>query len=169
MAILPVIGSDHWYETIRMSDGVTLIHEPWIKPFFRCNMWHVRGRDRDFFLILALAISAFVATCRLSRSVRLSALRATPISIISGAITNSRSAACTRLKRRSWPIRGTNGRWLTDMRPTKCSTAYRKDGTRGVIVFSSAPADRLLEGGDVVDLGDRAFEVIHTPATRRAA
>ena len=47
MAILPVIGSDLWYEIIRMSDDVTLIHEPWIKPFFRCNMWHVRGRDRD--------------------------------------------------------------------------------------------------------------------------
>lgn len=26
-----------------------------------------------------------------------------------------------------------------------------------------APADRLLAHGDVVDLGDRAFEVIHTP------
>jgi glyoxylase-like metal-dependent hydrolase (beta-lactamase superfamily II) len=26
-----------------------------------------------------------------------------------------------------------------------------------------APAGRLLEEGDVVDLGDRAFEVIHTP------
>ena len=39
-----------WYETIRMSDDVTLIHEPWIKPFYRCNMWHVRGRDRDLLL-----------------------------------------------------------------------------------------------------------------------
>ena len=38
---------ERWYETIRMGDGVTLIHEPWIKPFFRCNIWHVRGRDRD--------------------------------------------------------------------------------------------------------------------------
>ncbi|TIQ53754.1 MAG: MBL fold metallo-hydrolase, partial [Mesorhizobium sp.] len=26
-----------------------------------------------------------------------------------------------------------------------------------------APADRLLGEGDFVDLGDRAFEVIHTP------
>ncbi len=41
------IGANHWYETIRMGDDVTLIHEPWIKPFYRCNMWHVRGRDRD--------------------------------------------------------------------------------------------------------------------------
>ena len=27
----------------------------------------------------------------------------------------------------------------------------------------AAPAGRILEAGDVVDLGDRAFEVIHTP------
>ena len=43
----PPVEAGDWYETIRMADGVTLIHEPWIKPFFRCNMWHVRGRDRD--------------------------------------------------------------------------------------------------------------------------
>ena len=41
------VKANDWYETIRMADDVTLIHEPWIKPFFRCNMWHVRGRDRD--------------------------------------------------------------------------------------------------------------------------
>lgn len=27
----------------------------------------------------------------------------------------------------------------------------------------SAPATRLLQDGDIVDLGDRQFEVIHTP------
>ena len=47
MAAPDVVGARDWYETIRMADDVTLIHEPWIKPFFRCNMWHVRGRDRD--------------------------------------------------------------------------------------------------------------------------
>ena len=30
MTALPVIGHADWYETIRMADGVTLIHEPWI-------------------------------------------------------------------------------------------------------------------------------------------
>ena len=47
MAHFPPVEAHNWYETIRMADDVTLIHEPWIKPFFRCNMWHVRGRDRD--------------------------------------------------------------------------------------------------------------------------
>ncbi|TIT47981.1 MAG: MBL fold metallo-hydrolase, partial [Mesorhizobium sp.] len=29
MGTLPVIDAPNWYETIRMGDGVTLIHEPW--------------------------------------------------------------------------------------------------------------------------------------------
>ena len=41
------IAEESWYETVPFASGVTLIHEPWIKPFFRCNMWHVQGRDRD--------------------------------------------------------------------------------------------------------------------------
>ncbi len=39
-----------WFETRRLADGVTLIHEPHIKPYYRCNIWHVRGRDRDLLL-----------------------------------------------------------------------------------------------------------------------
>jgi glyoxylase-like metal-dependent hydrolase (beta-lactamase superfamily II) len=38
---------DEWYALDRKGDGVTLISEPWIKEFYRCNMWHIRGRDRD--------------------------------------------------------------------------------------------------------------------------
>ena len=41
------VSAGQWYETIAFADGVTLIHEPWIKPFYRCNMWHVRGGERD--------------------------------------------------------------------------------------------------------------------------
>ena len=47
MSVLPVIGADKWYELKRFGDGISLIHEPWIKPFYRCNMWHVQGRDCD--------------------------------------------------------------------------------------------------------------------------
>jgi glyoxylase-like metal-dependent hydrolase (beta-lactamase superfamily II) len=47
---LAVVGAKDWYRTQRMADGVTLIDEPHIKPFFRCNMWHIRGGDRDLLL-----------------------------------------------------------------------------------------------------------------------
>lgn len=28
------------------ADGITLVDEPWIKPFYRCNIWHVQGSKR---------------------------------------------------------------------------------------------------------------------------
>ena len=42
--------ADRWFETRRVADDVTLIWEPHVIPDIRCNMWHVRGRDRDLLL-----------------------------------------------------------------------------------------------------------------------
>jgi glyoxylase-like metal-dependent hydrolase (beta-lactamase superfamily II) len=36
-----------WWRVRPMGDGVTMIDEPHIVEFYRCNVWHVRGRDRD--------------------------------------------------------------------------------------------------------------------------
>ncbi|MEL7396445.1 MAG: MBL fold metallo-hydrolase, partial [Pseudomonadota bacterium] len=38
---------EDWYRVRPLEDGVTFIDEPFIKEFYRCNIWHVRGRDRD--------------------------------------------------------------------------------------------------------------------------
>ena len=44
------VAAGDWYETIPFADVVTLIHEPWMPPFFRGHMWLVRGRDRDLLI-----------------------------------------------------------------------------------------------------------------------
>ena len=38
---------EDWWRIERKGDDVTLISEPFIQEFYRCNCWHVRGRDRD--------------------------------------------------------------------------------------------------------------------------
>ena len=77
-----------------MGDGVTLIHEPWIKPFYRCNIWHVRGRDRDLLFDSGLGHVSLRRHVRSSPSASSSASRATRISTTSAAITNFPTAAC---------------------------------------------------------------------------
>ncbi len=42
--------ADRWFERKDMGDGVTLLWEPHIHPFIRCNIWHVAGRDRDLLI-----------------------------------------------------------------------------------------------------------------------
>ena len=45
---LPVAAS--WYTVRPLSDGISLISETHVAPWMRCNIWHVRGRDRDLLI-----------------------------------------------------------------------------------------------------------------------
>ena len=44
---METVTADAWYEIERLDDNVTYIGEPYIKAFYRCNIWHVQGRDKD--------------------------------------------------------------------------------------------------------------------------
>lgn len=157
------IGPTEWYETIRMGDGVTLIHEPWIKPFYRCNMWHVRGRDRD--LLFDTGLGHF----SLNRHVSLVSER-TLICVAShthfdhigchhefkNRCVHSAEAAILAEPRNDWTLAD---RYATDAMFDALPEGW--DQTRYRV--PPAPANRLLENGDIIDLGDRRFEVIHTP------
>lgn len=45
MTTLPL--ADRWFERTTVDDSITLLWEPYVIPLMRCNIWHVRGRDRD--------------------------------------------------------------------------------------------------------------------------
>lgn len=163
MTALRIVNADQWYEVVPMGDGVSLIHEPWIKPFYRCNMWHVRGRERDLLLDSGLGVVP------LRRSVALLAER--PLLCIAShahfdhigshhefpnRFIHEAEAAILADPRREWTLAD---RYATDdmfdaAPPGWDASTYR---------IPPAPASRSLEEGDVLDLGDMAFEVIHTP------
>jgi glyoxylase-like metal-dependent hydrolase (beta-lactamase superfamily II) len=163
MGILAVIDAADWYETIRMSDDITLIHEPWIKPFFRCNMWHVRGRDRDLLFDTGLGhfslrdhvplVSERNLTCVASHTHfdHIGCHHEFPHRCVHAA-----EADILAEPRNEWTVAGTYATdEMFDAMPRGWDTAHYR--------ILPAPADRLLAGGDVIDLGDRAFDVIHTP------
>ena len=69
-----------------------------------------------------------------------------------------------RAEAASWPSPPATTRWSIPTSPTPCSTRCRPQPYRSTTYCpKAAPATRLLEDGDVVDLGDRVLEVIHTP------
>lgn len=157
------VDAEHWYETIRMGDGVTLIHEPWIKPFYRCNMWHVRGRDRD------LLFDSGLGHFSLKQHVPLVSERALTCVAshahfdhignhheFQGCCVHHAEAHILADPRRDWTLAdpyATDD--MFDRQPTGWDqTAYH---------IQPAEIGRQLSHGDVVDLGDRAFEVVHTP------
>jgi glyoxylase-like metal-dependent hydrolase (beta-lactamase superfamily II) len=163
MAAPDVVSARDWYETIRMADDVTLIHEPWIKPFFRCNMWHVRGRERD--LLFDTGLGHF----SLRRHVALVSERAL---VCVASHTHFDHIGCHH-EFADRCVHPAEAGILADPR-ADCTLAERYatddmferlpegwDAARYRV--PPAPAGRELDDGAIVDLGDRAFQVIHTP------
>ena len=55
---MEIATAESWYQTQSVGDDVTLIGEPFIKAFYRCNIWHVRGRDRDMLVDSGMGVVA---------------------------------------------------------------------------------------------------------------
>ena len=157
------VGASEWYETIGFADGVTLIHEPWIKPFFRCNMWHVRGRDRDLLFDSGLGHFSLRAHVPLVSGRPLTCIAShTHFDHIGchhefgGCAVHAAEAHILADPRNEWTLAD---RYATDEMFDRLPDGWDQAAYR----VRPAEAARLLEHGDVVDLGDRAFEVVHTP------
>lgn len=160
---MEMIGPDFWYETIRYSDGITLIHEPWIKQFFRCNIWHVRGRDAD--LLFDTGLGAFSLRREIERLTDRQ-----PICIASHThfdhigCHHEFSNRCVHAAEAAILANPANHLTFADRYANEeMFDALPEGWNTKTYAIPPAPAQRLLQAGDIVDLGDRNFEVIHTP------
>jgi glyoxylase-like metal-dependent hydrolase (beta-lactamase superfamily II) len=163
MAYVEIVEHDAWYETIRMADDVTLIHEPWIKPFFRCNIWHVRGRDRDLLFDTGLG--------HVSLRTHVPLVTGRPIICVASHThfdhigchhefedrrVHGAEAAILADPRHQWTLAD---RYVSDEIFDRLPRGWEASAYR----IPPAPASAVLMHGDIIDLGDRVFEVMHTP------
>jgi hypothetical protein len=56
--------AERWFETRRIDDAITLLWEPHVIPLMRCNIWHVRGRDRDLLVDTGMGIASLREAAR---------------------------------------------------------------------------------------------------------
>ena len=49
-----------WYRIQRFADDVSLIDEPHIQAFYRCNIWHIRGRDQDMLVDSGMGVVSLI-------------------------------------------------------------------------------------------------------------
>ncbi len=153
-----------WWRLRSMGDGVTHIDEPHIREFYRCNVWHIRGRDGD------MLVDSGMGVVSLRDYVPLVTER--PLQAVASH-THFDHIGCHH----EFGCRLCHGAEAHLMRaPTRENTYADKYVTDDIFTtlppepyvashyaVPAAPATRLLWDGDIVDLGDRRFEVIHTP------
>jgi len=161
---MQIVTADAWYRTASVGDGITHIWEPHIKAFYRCNIWHLRGRDRD------LLVDSGMGVVSLREQVRELAER--PLTAVASHthfdhIGSHHEFAERAVHRNEAALLAAPGRKETLADPYVTDDIFTAlppgDYASQAYCVTPAPATRLLEEGDVIDLGDRHFCVIHTP------
>lgn len=153
-----------WWRIRPMGDGVTRIDEPHIREFYRCNVWHVRGRDRDMLVDSGMGVVSLRDWVPLVTGRPLDAVASHTHFDHIGChhefdcrLCHGGEAELMRTPERRLVLADP---YVTDDIFTALPPAPFTSASYQV---KSAPATRLLWDGDVIDLGDRRFEVIHTP------
>jgi glyoxylase-like metal-dependent hydrolase (beta-lactamase superfamily II) len=161
---MQIATADTWYETRTIDDGVTYISEPFIKEFYRCNIWHVRGRDRD------MLVDSGMGVVSLRQQIPLVSERKC---VAVASHTHFDHIGCHHEFSERLVHPGEADILAAPDRSSTLVDPYVEDSifTRlppepyvsTEYAVQAAPATRLIEQGDVIDLGDRQFEVIYTP------
>jgi glyoxylase-like metal-dependent hydrolase (beta-lactamase superfamily II) len=158
------MSDDDWHARQTMGDGVTLVWERQLKPFYRCNIWHVRGRDKDLLIDSGMGIRPLAPA--------IAAITERPILAVASHghvdhIGGHHEFADRAAHRAEAQTLAAPDRRNTIADPYLANdmflTAPPVDFVVETYCVRPAPVTRLLAEGDVIDLGDRVFEVLHLP------
>ena len=153
-----------WYRLRPQSDGVTWIDEPHILEFYRCNIWHVRGRDRDMMVDSGMGVVSLREWVPLVSERPLDAVASHTHFDHIGCQHEFDCRLCHAAEA-DMMAAPTRENTLADLYVSNAmfSTLPPEPYLSATYSVRSAPATRLLHDRDIIDLGDRHFEVIHTP------
>lgn len=170
MASLPV--ATPWFRVEHVAPWISRIEEPHVDEFLRSNIWHVRGTVRDLVVDSGLGVA--------SLRQHLPALFANDPALVvthghldhagsAWEFTDRRAHPSERLQDpRPWSLRGNELRRILgldwDDMPDVLLTAIPSSNFRlEDYAVKPAPPTSDLADGDVLDIGGRAFRVLHLP------
>lgn len=154
-----------WYGTTAISDGITLIEERHVASWLRCNIWHVRGRDRDLIIDTGMGLRPLTA--------EVAQLAGRPLTAIMTHCHFDHAGGLHQFEHRCGHCREAAVMAAPTAANTVADQGYVRAETFTALPWEGfsheefqvrpAPLTQLLDEGDVIDLGDRAFEVFHLP------
>ena len=170
--------ADVWWVRERMDDSITLVTEPHVHPFLRCNVWHVKGRDADMVVDTGMGIrplrpfvereldGPLLAVATHSHPDHVGGLHEFDHRVIHGDEAHEVAEAQLAALETSAYGASTAGVYEAggyEFPPLMIDAVPSGDPVEPYYEIPAAPATRVVGEGEVVDLGDRAFEVLHLP------
>lgn len=175
LADLPT--ADVWWVRTRVGDGISLVTEPHVHHFLRCNVWHVQGRDADIVIDTGMGIRPLRPFVERELDGDLIAVATHSHGDHVGGLHEFQQRAIHEAEAADVET-AQIGSLVTSDYGAKSVGVYQNAGYEfGDLLIDAVPeggveasyeiapavATRIVADGDVIDLGDRSFEVLHLP------
>ena len=158
---------EQWFSTQKINDGLYLISEPHYYWWNRANLWLIKGRDQDLLIDTGLGVS--------SLRQHIAKLIDKPLLAIASHIHFDHAGGMHEFERRAIHAAEAAALQTGDDYEALCSPTqgcvleehFEQLPHPGFTVeqytLRGAEPTQILQEGDVLDLGNRAFEVLHLP------
>lgn len=176
---LPV--ATRWFERRKVDAAITHLWEPHVDAWMRCNIWHVRGRERDLLVDSGMGVASLAQAARdlFEQPVTAVATHAHADHVgghhefadraihpleaeLLQAPPYANLVAAKAYGPAGMAMLQSMGLSLPDGLLITALPRAGYDPERDYAIPPSVPT-RLIQEGDRLDLGDRAFEVLHLP------
>jgi glyoxylase-like metal-dependent hydrolase (beta-lactamase superfamily II) len=156
---------ENWFSKTIVDSKTTMLTEPFVHDYMRANIWHLRGMDVD------LLVDTGMGICRLAPEIDTPAGK--PLLVVATHIHLDHVGSLHEFPLRAGPRQSAAQFDSMDEAVTYAYMFHDLDGAVSRLprpgwrsadyMVPPAPLTRILDEGDVVDLGDRQLRVLHLP------
>ncbi|MGZ4717065.1 MAG: MBL fold metallo-hydrolase [Acidimicrobiales bacterium] len=170
--------ADEWWVTERFDQGIVLLTEPHVHPLLRCNVWLVQGSSGSMVIDTALGLRPLRGLVEQHLDGPLLAVATHAHGDHVGGLHEFDQRAVHEAEAEVVAETGLTT-LVTGFFPATVTDPYRDGGydlpdllidaapvtgfDPTAVEIAPAAATRVLHEGEVIDLGDRRFEVLHLP------
>lgn len=161
----PELEVGDWFGKAKVDAATTMLTEPFVHDFVRANMWHLKGRDADLLVDTGMGIRPLAP--------EIDTPPGKPLIVVATHIHLDHVGSLHEFPMRMGPKMSAAQFDHMDDAVTYAYMFHNLDGAVSKLPapdwkatdyrIPSAPLIRALDEGDVVDLGDRKFRVLHLP------
>jgi glyoxylase-like metal-dependent hydrolase (beta-lactamase superfamily II) len=154
----------NWFDVVPLAPGITRIREPYVHGFFQANLYRIAGRDLDIQLDFGVGVRPLTEVSPTEGKPVLAIASHAHVDHVGSFHLYTRRAGHA-LEAHTFAAMDDLGTLASAFRTidNSLSALPSPDWMMADYALEPAPLTEQLGEGDVVDLGNRRFRVLHLP------
>ncbi|GLS33939.1 Glyoxylase, beta-lactamase superfamily II [Mesorhizobium albiziae] len=155
----------NWFRKRRIADDLSAFDEPYVHDVFRSNIWHLRGRDADLIVDTGMGLGILSAALDLTPGKPVMAVATHAHADHVGSLHEFADRLGPRIEAPAFATMDDKATYADMFRvlTEPVSRPPTENWNKKAYTLHPAPLTRMLDDGDVVDIGDRILRVLHLP------